>query len=299
MNFHQTAEHAGFLKSIGWTVEEKKCGSVLVRAYIRRLPILPISLMKLQRVDPVTIDWNWVHDLQRTYHVCETVVELDGFSLEPPAIEPTMLHQGFRPGHDYMLTTKTRVINLGQSESILLAQMKPKTRYNIKLAQKHRLVPYVWTAREVVKQPDLFGVYYALLKQNARRIGMLLLPKDWIYKQLVAFGSQGFVIGIRQTNSPDLLAASLFFTSTTTCSYSHNGSTTLGRKLMAPSLIIWEGMKEGKRRGLVEFDFDGVYDERYPKRQQRFKGFGRFKAGFGGEERYFAPMYKQFRWPFE
>jgi len=298
MNFHQTAEQASFLKSIGWIVEEKMVSGTLVRAYIRVLPLISISLLKLQRILPDQIDWEWISTLQRKYRVYETNIELNTGSAQPPTAQEDLVSHGFHAAHDYFLTTKTRVIDLTQSEDQLLAAMKPKMRYNIHLTEKHNLTTTVWSAKEVAEQPDLFDAYYALLKQNAWRIKMLLLPQDWIKKQLEAYGKTSFVIGITQKDSHELLAASLFFTSDTTCSYSHNGSTALGRQLMAPSLLVWEGMKTGKRRGLIDFDFDGVYDERYPDQQKRFQGFGRFKAGFGGKELYFPPMYHQLRWPF-
>jgi hypothetical protein len=297
MNFHQTTEHARYLQSIGWIVETHIHGSTLVRAYIKRLPLIPISLMKLQRMTTDSIDWKWVRSLQQKYHVYETDIELDQYSDTPPQEDEALIAHGYHPVTDYMLTTKTRVVDLSQTETALLQAFKPKTRYNLHLAEKHGLVSTIYSATTCLTQSDLFDRYYDLLALNARRIGMLLLPKSWIRAQLEGFGDHAFIVVVTQPDSDAWLAASLFFTSSTTCSYSHNGSTALGRTLMAPTLAIMAGMQEGKRRGLVEFDFDGVYDERYPKQQRRFMGFGRFKAGFGGQEVYFPPMYKQMRWP--
>lgn len=293
MNFHQTEAYARFLRLIGWRVEI--CGAV--RAFVRPLPFLPISFMKLQRVSVNRINWDWVKRLERKYHVYETVIEPDELSPTPPQIDARLLSRGFKPATDFMLTTKTRIIDLTAAEATMLAAMKPKTRYNIHVAEKHHLKTKVWTMDTVVGDEFLFQNYYELLVRNAKRIKMLLLPKAWIRKQFVAFGNRGFVVGAISVDSTALLNAAAFFTSKDTCSYSHNGSTTLGRKQMAPTLTIWEGIREGKRRGLTRFDFDGVYDERFPT-QKRFQGFGRFKEGFGGEELYFPPMYRRFRWPF-
>lgn len=296
MNFHQTEAHAQFLQSIGWRIES--CGKRFdAQAFIRPLPILPLSLLKLQRVKPGQFDWDKVIQLEKNNHVYETVIELDTLSDQPPLLIQELLNHGFHPVDDYMLTTKTRIIDLNQSKEIILAAMKPKTRYNIHLAKKHHLCSIVWTMDEVANSTLLFQNYYDLLVQNAKRIKMLLLPKEWIYKQLIAFGKQGFVVGVTQKDSSVLLNAAAFFTSIDTCSYSHNGSTAAGRTLMAPTFTIWKGIGEAKRRRLAFFDFDGVYDERFPK-QQRFRGFGRFKAGFGGTELYFPPMYRKYRWPF-
>jgi lipid II:glycine glycyltransferase (peptidoglycan interpeptide bridge formation enzyme) len=85
-------------------------------------------------------------------------------------------------------------------------------------------------------------------------------------------------------NSGELGAVASFVVNGDTISYQMNGSTAKGRHDFATNLVVWEGMVEGKRRGCRWFDFDGVSDERYPKLVEDWKGFGRFKAGFGGEE---------------
>ena len=61
---------------------------------------------------------------------------------------------------------------------------------------------------------------------------------------------------------------------------------------MATTLVVWEGMMEAKRRECEWLDFDGIYDERYPIKA--FKGFSRFKAGFGGIEVEYLPAFE--RW---
>jgi lipid II:glycine glycyltransferase (peptidoglycan interpeptide bridge formation enzyme) len=283
MNIHQTKAHARFLRSIGWKVESL--------AYIRTLPLLPISILKLQRVKLEDIDWTSVTALQKKYHVYETLIELDQLDDKPQVIEIP----GFKPAADFMLTTKTRIIDLTQSENQLLSAMKPKTRYNIHVAQKNSLTATIWSTQHVAKNNELFEVVYGLLRDNAKRIQMLLLPKSWIKKQFECFGNDGFVVGVFRDEQ--LLNVAVFYCSDTTCSYNHNGSIEISRRFMGPTLAVWAGMREGKRRGLSLFDFDGVFDERYPKRQSRFKGFGRFKEGFGGSEFYFPPMYRKFRNP--
>jgi lipid II:glycine glycyltransferase (peptidoglycan interpeptide bridge formation enzyme) len=59
-------------------------------------------------------------------------------------------------------------------------------------------------------------------------------------------------------------------------------STKQANKLSAPSLLVWEGVKLAKKKGCKVFDFEGIYDERY-KATKSWKGFTRFKMGFGGK----------------
>ena len=62
--------------------------------------------------------------------------------------------------------------------------------------------------------------------------------------------------------------------------YWHNCSTETGKKLFAPTLCVWEVIKESKRRNLQIFDFEGLWDERFPKLNKNWQGFSQFKKGF-------------------
>jgi lipid II:glycine glycyltransferase (peptidoglycan interpeptide bridge formation enzyme) len=48
--------------------------------------------------------------------------------------------------------------------------------------------------------------------------------------------------------------------------------------------LVWEALKLAKKRGCRIFDFEGIYDERFPKAAASWKGFTKFKEGFGGEK---------------
>lgn len=58
----------------------------------------------------------------------------------------------------------------------------------------------------------------------------------------------------------------------------------LGKKLFAPTLLVWEALKLSKKRGCQVFDFEGIYDERFPKASSSWRGFTKFKEGFGGKK---------------
>ena len=55
-----------------------------------------------------------------------------------------------------------------------------------------------------------------------------------------------------------------------------------GRESLAQYKIVWEGILWAKTRGVKIFDFEGIYDERFPDKS--WKGFTHFKKSFGGEE---------------
>lgn len=293
MNIHQTEAYAQFLSAIGWDVITHMYQGAHTYYFLRKLPLLPVYYLKIQRLPLHLIDWQFVARLEREKTIVETTVEIDSWNSMAMSADE-LLQKGFSPAADFMLITKTRVVDLSKTSLQLIKEMKPKTRYNLKKCQKSGLFSRVLPLDEVVKNTTLFDEYFALLWQNAQRIHMLLLPKTWIRKQWQAFAHTGFVVEIREKNV--LVALASFYMSNDTCSYNLNGSTRQGRKLFAPTLAAWLGMMEAKRLGKQWFDFDGIADERYAKRQRRFWGFSQFKAGFGGQEKYFPPMYRKSTW---
>lgn len=58
----------------------------------------------------------------------------------------------------------------------------------------------------------------------------------------------------------------------------------IGKKLFAPTLLVFEALKVAKKRGCLLFDFEGIYDPRFPKAAESWKGFTKFKEGFGGKK---------------
>jgi lipid II:glycine glycyltransferase (peptidoglycan interpeptide bridge formation enzyme) len=74
---------------------------------------------------------------------------------------------------------------------------------------------------------------------------------------------------------------------TQTAYYWIAGATREGKNFFAPTLLVFEAMKLSKEKGMKWFDFIGVWDERIPKKNTQWKGFTKFKEGFGGSELYY------------
>jgi lipid II:glycine glycyltransferase (peptidoglycan interpeptide bridge formation enzyme) len=65
------------------------------------------------------------------------------------------------------------------------------------------------------------------------------------------------------------------------------GSIQYGKKLFAPTLLVWESIKVAKKHKSSIFDFVGTWDERIPTENMQWKGFTKFKEGFGGTQVYY------------
>lgn len=162
------------------------------------------------------------------------------------------------------------VMNIKPSEAVLLAQMKSKTRYNIRLAEKHGVsVRYSRASEDMEAFLDLI---YATTERKAIRPH----PKEYYRNFFQAFDENQCVLAVAEQGG-QMLAANLLVFFEGTAYYLHGGSSAVSRSVMAPFLLQFESMREAKRRGSTLYDFGGV-NTREP--QSAWSGITRFKQGF-------------------
>ena len=68
-----------------------------------------------------------------------------------------------------------------------------------------------------------------------------------------------------------------------------------GRSSLSMAALLYQGILWGKKMGCKIFDFEGIYDDRFP--QKSWLGFTRFKKSFGGQEVVYPGCYIKFRLP--
>lgn len=172
-----------------------------------------------------------------------------------------------QPTHDWLL-------DLTQSEEQLLSGMKPKTRYNINLAERKGV-----KIREG-KKDDLLSVY-KLLMETAGRGQFRLHPQEYYWQIWEVLNPDFVKILIAEYNGTPLACMILtLFGSTAT--YLHGGSSVRMKEAMAPYLLHWEAIKLSKRLGFAYYDFGGVAP--ISEANHSWSGISRFKRGFGGFE---------------
>ncbi|MGB9707060.1 MAG: lipid II:glycine glycyltransferase FemX [Microgenomates group bacterium] len=190
-------------------------------------------------------------------------------------IEEFLLTNGCQVGRP-LFTRFTFHLDLTKSEEEILGRMKPKTRYNIRLAQRHGV--------EVVEDNSqkAFEIYLKLLLETTRRqhfyahspqyhrlLWETLAPTDIYHLFLAKY--KGLV-----------LAAYIFFTFNKVLYYPYGASTRVHKEVMAPYALFWEAIKFGKQKGCKIFDMWGTPGPN-PDPKDPWFGFHRFKEGFGGE----------------
>lgn len=165
------------------------------------------------------------------------------------------------------------LLNLEKTEEELLIAMKPKTRYNINLAQRKGV------KIRVGEQKDIITVWKLFL-ETASRNQFRLHPQNYYLQMFEQLGN-GMKLLIAEYEGK-ALAGMVLTLFGETATYLHGGSSTSMKEAMAPYLLHWEAIKLAKNSGMKNYDFGGVA----PSGEERhaWAGISRFKKGFGGFE---------------
>lgn len=167
------------------------------------------------------------------------------------------------------------ILDLAQSEQELLAGMKPKTRYNLRLAQKKQVEIKVST------DPQDIQIFYKISKQMAERQRIRIQPEKYFRRMFEIFSKKHQAFLYLAYYKKKVIAANLVIYSGQTATYVHGSSANEFRNVMAPYVLQWQAILDAKKAGLKIYDFGGVA----PKgvEDHAWQGITRFKQGFGGQ----------------
>jgi lipid II:glycine glycyltransferase (peptidoglycan interpeptide bridge formation enzyme) len=273
LDLRQTPQYAKYMSFIGWIVERK--GGV--NYFIKKIPIIR-SFIKIQR--PEKIDYQYINVLAVKHRAFQIVIEPKNIGHQLLVISHKF-HQSRTP----FVPAKTIHIDLTKSEKYLLKEMHHKTRYNIKKIN-HQLLT-INHSKDVEHFADFWQK--CALKQR----GMFLSQKKEIIELYSAFGKNAhLVLGL---NDKEVVSGILMITTNDIAYYMYAASNDRGKELFAPTLTVWESIKLAKKLGCKIYDFEGIYDERFPLKS--WKGFTRFKKSFGGREVEYPGAFTKYRFP--
>lgn len=206
--------------------------------------------------------------------------------LEPDVLLPTTNYQlpaTFIPSPKPLFTKYNFVIDLTKSEKELLKNMHPKTRYNIKVAEKHGV-----KVEERVDE-EAFKIYLKLYFETTKRQNYHGHNQSYhrqVWEILKDANMVRLLIAFYRSPASDIrlpITAWMLFNFKDTLYYPYGGSSKAHPEVMANNLVAWEAIKSGKKLGLKKFDMWGAARVADPPRSDPFFGFHNFKKGFGGE----------------
>lgn len=144
--------------------------------------------------------------------------------------------------------------DISPSEEALFSAMKPKTRYNIRLAEK-RGVTVIET-----REGKHIRAFLDLITATSGRKGITSHPRAYYEKFFQVLPKEMCRLFVAEYEG-NVLAANMMIFYGGTATYLHGGSSDAHRDMMAPYLLQWEQMKFAKRAGCALYDFGGVRTE--------------------------------------
>lgn len=290
----QTSPWGALKAQFGWEDERVALADgdrILAGAQIlyRRLPF---GLGRLAYVPKgPLVDWADAEQVRSLLAALDHAARTRGtiaLTLEPDLPDEPQHHErlaalGFRPApFSSVQPRRTLVVDISGDEETILAAMRQKTRYNVRLAARKGVMvreaseadlPAFHALNAATARRDRFGVHEPAYYEAAYR---LFVPRGWA--RLLLAEVEG-----------EPVAALMAFALGRRAWYFYGASGDAHREKMAPYLLQWEAMRWAKSRGCTEYDLWGVPDEdeatleaQFEQRQDGLWGVYRFKRGFGG-----------------
>ncbi len=181
--------------------------------------------------------------------------------------------------HD-MQPKQNFIINIDLPDDKLLANMKSKTRYNVRLAQRRGVKIIVSRDKKYIDK------FIDLVEQTAKRKGISFhdgehyqqmfknIPEDVLQLYVAEYGGE-----VVATNIVSFYGGA--------ATYLHGATSDNHRNVMAPFLLQWQAILDAKERGIKYYDFGGIFPESNDSGQQ---GITRFKIGFSPETKPFETV---------
>ena len=212
-------------------------------------------------------------------------------------------HIALRTSAHNIQPPRTILVDLCGTEDDILARMKQKTRYNIRLAAKKGVMVRPW---------DDLPAFHKMMLVTGGRDGFGVHSLEYYQRAYQLFHPTGMAELLVAEFEGTPLAALMVFAHGKRAWYVYGASNDRERNRMPTYLLQWEAMRWARSKGAEEYDLWGVPDADedtleagFTERSDGLWGVYRFKRGFGGElkraaqamDRIYNPLlYKLYEW---
>jgi len=236
------------------------------------------------------VDWKDPYLTAVLLHAIHLLARREGsvcLTIEPelpgtPEFEACLKRCGFRPSARPIQPRRTLHVDLRPSEEKILAAMKSKTRYNVRLAERRGVEVRVGDAEDI-------STFYRLSQLTAERDGFGIHSQGYYQRAYELFAPAGLARLFLAEYRGQSLAALMAFACGRRAWYFYGASSNEERHRMPSYALQWAAMRWAKARGCTTYDLWGVPDEdeevleaEFLKCREGLWGVYRFKRGFGG-----------------
>lgn len=209
-----------------------------------------------------------------------TASEADSAHLDGHGLSQELGRRSWRFSSDQIQFRNTVLVDLNLPEEALLQRMKPKTRYNVRLAQRKGVTTRPAVRAEV---PQLYRMY----AETSQRDGFVIRKQEYYQRVWETFlrpfvdHSQPCAEALVAEVEGEPVAAIFLFYYARRAYYLYGMSRAAHREKMPNHLLQWEAIRAARRQGCLTYDLWGAPD-RFAEDDPLW-GVYRFKEGLGGE----------------
>ncbi len=294
----QTTNWARLKNRFGWTSHRvwlRKDGQLVAGAQIL-YRAAAIGLVKMAYIphgplvnwddeEQVTVLLNQID--QSVYKRGASILKMEPLLWQSEAVmtkwEAICQQHGLLPNTDTIQPPNTVLVDLRPSSDEILAAMKQKTRYNIRLAAKKEVT---------VRQGSLedIAIFNKLMRETGERDAFGVHTPMYYHAAFEIFEPKNQVALFLAEYDGRPLAGVMVFVLGKTAAYLYGASSNEERQRMPTYAVQWAAMEWAKAQGCHWYDLWGVPDApedeleaNFTDRHDGLWGVYRFKRGFGGQ----------------
>jgi lipid II:glycine glycyltransferase (peptidoglycan interpeptide bridge formation enzyme) len=242
------------MNSLGWNAAD--IGGC--RVYIKKLGV--VSVAKILRTTQ-TVDWIELKKILKANKVIN-------LRFEPRKIDAETENQarifGLRRDNEPLRATKTILVNLKQSdEDLLKSFLRARSWINKCVSKSHKIVF------------NDYESFFNLWKEASKLQKIWSSNKSDFDGLIKCFKDKSFCVNI------DDICGCLVLVHEKAAYYYYAAALPDAKVYSLPYLVVWEAMKKARSFGCVTWDWEGIFDPRWPNKS--WAGFSQFKKTFGGQ----------------
>lgn len=229
----------------------------------------------LAQADPQAVEmlWEAVHSRSRHMRAICLKVEPEWRDEETSRRDWLVAHS-LRPSPETIQPRRTIIVDLEPREDEILAQMKPKWRYNVRLSARKGVVVQAGSLEDM-------PTFHELMRITGRRNEFGVHSLEYYRRALALFAPEDCAVLFVAYYQGRPLAGLMAYAFNQQSWYMYGASSSVHRELMPNHQLQWRAMQWARAKGCKQYDLWGIPDD--DPGTQSLAGVHRFKAGFGGQ----------------
>jgi lipid II:glycine glycyltransferase (peptidoglycan interpeptide bridge formation enzyme) len=184
--------------------------------------------------------WDALYQLARSRRAI--LLKIEPELPDDPALAARLLRWGFRPSPQTVQPRHTIWVDLTPDEGVILARIKSKTRYNVRLAGRKGVQVREGTL-------DDLDTFYTLVQETGARDGFATHSREYYQIAYQLFVPPGLARLFLAFFEDEPLGALMAFTCSDKAWYFYGASSNRHRNRMPNHLLQWEAMRWAKAQG--------------------------------------------------